>query len=175
MNATFVLRELRQRGLNIRAVGGNLRLSPSDLATPEIIERVRYHKAELLAVLGPENAVPTAKDTPLVSGGTCNERERMVVHGRDYTRSKAEKTASPNLPAEGHPAYSIVATCQQHGVALRIDEEGYLVVGKAGAKSAELSQPWPSLIHAIEAQLDAVARLVEIGWTLRADIPVQNS
>src|SRR5260221_8108787 len=159
MNAAFVLRDLRHRGLNIRAVGGNLRLTPSNLATPDIIERVRYHKAELLAVLGPESAVPTQKASPSVSDRTCDERDRLADHGRD-SRKEAEKAASPYLPAEGHPAYSIIATCQQHGVALRIDEEGYLVVGKAGAQSAEASQPWPSLICAIEAQLDAVARLV---------------
>jgi hypothetical protein len=176
MTAAFVLRELRQRGLNIRAVGSNLRLTPSNLATPDIIERVRYHKAELLAVLGPENAVQTGKAIPFLSSSdACNERDRLAGHGCHYTSGEAEKAASPYLPAKGHPAYSIIATCQQHGVALRIDEEGCLVVGKAGAESADASQPWPALIHAIEAQLDAVARLVEMGWTLRADIPMQSN
>jgi hypothetical protein len=176
MNAALVLHQLRQSGLNIRAVGANLRLTPSDLATPEIIERVRYYKAELLALLGSGNAVREAEDdTSFVSGTACNERERRVVQGSDYSRGEAQKALSANLPAKGHPAYSIVATCQQHGIALRIDEEGYLVVGKAGAESTEISQPWSSLVQAIEAQLDAVARLVEMGWTLRADIPMQNS
>jgi hypothetical protein len=44
-----------------------------------------------------------------------------------------------------------------------------LVVGRAGAKADEPSQPWPSLIRAIEAHLEAVARLVEAGWTVRAE------
>jgi len=44
------------------------------------------------------------------------------------------------------------------------------VVGKAGAKADEPTQ-WPSLLVAIEAHLEAVAALVEGGWTLRADFP----
>jgi hypothetical protein len=72
---------------------------------------------------------------------------------------------------EWTPGHSFVATCQRYGVALRIDPDGTLVVGKAGAKADEPTQPWPSLLIAIEAHLDAVASLVEGGWNLRADFP----
>lgn len=68
------------------------------------------------------------------------------------------------------PAQSIIETCRAYGVALGIDPaNGDLVVGKAGAKADQPSQPWPSLLRAIEAHLEEVAALVEAGWTLRAD------
>jgi hypothetical protein len=62
-------------------------------------------------------------------------------------------------------------TCRDHGVALRIDENGDLVVGKAGAKADEPTQPWRALLTEIEANLEAVARLVESAWHLRVDFP----
>jgi hypothetical protein len=68
-------------------------------------------------------------------------------------------------------AQSIIATCREHGVALRIDKNGDLVVGLAGAKANEPTQPWPSLLIELEAHLEEVARLVEAGWTLRVDFP----
>jgi hypothetical protein len=42
-----------------------------------------------------------------------------------------------------------------------------LVVGKAGAKADEPTQPWWELWAEIEANLEAVAGLVESGWWLR--------
>jgi hypothetical protein len=71
-----------------------------------------------------------------------------------------------------HPAYSILETCGRYGVALRIDPAtGDLVIGKAGAKADEPSQPWPKLLTEIEAHLEPVARLAESGWTLTARLP----
>jgi hypothetical protein len=50
---------------------------------------------------------------------------------------------------------------------LRIDpKSGDLIVGKAGAKADEPTQPWPSLLIAVETHLDAVVALVESGWTI---------
>jgi hypothetical protein len=70
------------------------------------------------------------------------------------------------------PAHSIIATCHRYGVALRIDEAtGELVVGRAGAKAYEPSQPWPSLLIAIETHLEAVAALVEEGMDLESGFP----
>ena len=80
--------------------------------------------------------------------------------------SRVEPLADP-----GHPAHSIIGTCRRYGVALRIDPDGTLIVGKTGAKADEPTQPWPSLLIAIEAHLEAVSALVEGGWNLRADFP----
>ncbi|MGC1969235.1 MAG: hypothetical protein WA673_22435, partial [Candidatus Acidiferrales bacterium] len=43
---------------------------------------------------------------------------------------------------------------------------GDLVVGRAGAQADEPTQPWPPLLVAIEAHLEAVAALVKAGWTV---------
>jgi hypothetical protein len=83
----------------------------------------------------------------------------------------ARSDGSKALPARSHPAWSIIEDCRKHGVALRIDADGTLVVGRTGAKADEPTQPWQTLLTAIEAHADAVARLVEAGWHLRADFP----
>jgi len=88
----------------------------------------------------------------------------------DITAARAD--ARKPLPPNGHPAYSVLTTCEQFGVALRIDQvNGDLVVGKAGAKAEESTQPWPSLLHALERHLEALAQLVESGWRLTAEFP----
>jgi hypothetical protein len=76
-----------------------------------------------------------------------------------------------DLLPEGHPAYAILTVCARAGVALRIDADETLVVGKAGAKADEPTQPWSSLVVVIEAHLEAVALLVNSGWRLRATFP----
>ncbi len=86
----------------------------------------------------------------------------LLVH----LRREQDRAASYLTPAE-----SIIKTCRAHGVALRIDEGGDLVVGKAGAKADEPTQPWPSLLVEIEANLEPVARLVEAGWHLHVGFP----
>jgi len=84
----------------------------------------------------------------------------------------AEADGWKPVPARGHPAWSIIETCRARGVALRIDSEsGDLVVGRAGAKAHEPTQPWASLVTELELHVEAVARLVEAGWHLHADFP----
>ena len=95
----------------------------------------------------------------------------MNVLARD---SGAEKLADQPEPvaesrAPESEAGSILVTCAEHSVALRLDDDGTVVVGRLGAKAEEDSQPWPALIAAIEANLGAVADLVAAGWTLKAD------
>lgn len=76
------------------------------------------------------------------------------------------------LPHPDDPAYSLLSTCQRYGVALRIDpRSGDLVVGRAGAKADETTQPWASLLFALEAHTAAVGALVRAGWMLHADFP----
>jgi hypothetical protein len=71
------------------------------------------------------------------------------------------------------PAHSIVDTCRRYGVALSIDPDGTLIVGRRGATAEEPSQPWADLVHAIEAHADVVADLVLAGWTLKTEFPGQ--
>jgi hypothetical protein len=76
-----------------------------------------------------------------------------------------------HCPRPAHLLTSIVETCQLYGVVLRIDSDGTLVVGKAGARADEPTQPWPELLTQIEAHLEGVARLIEAGWILKANFP----
>src|SRR6516165_7076484 len=77
-------------------------------------------------------------------------------------------TAADSMPPAGAPAYAILETCRHYGVALAIDNDECLVVGKAGAKAVEATQPWPSLVMALEAHCHNVAALVKAGWHLRS-------
>jgi hypothetical protein len=71
-------------------------------------------------------------------------------------------------------AYNILLTCQRYGVALRIDSDGTLIIGRAGATAEAATQPWPSLLIAIEAHAETVAMLVSAGWHLRAMFPQES-
>jgi hypothetical protein len=52
MNACLLLTELHNRGIRVESrCNGNLYVAPKALLTPELIETIRTHKAELLAVL----------------------------------------------------------------------------------------------------------------------------
>jgi hypothetical protein len=153
MNATLeIVAELRERGVRARPRrSGGVLLVPAHLIDPALRDRIYAHKYELIAELRAQQ-----QDA---------EIDRL-----------AHADAWKPLPRPGHPAWSIIETCHAHGVALRIDpENGDLVVGRAGAKAAELSQPWTLLLIAIEANLEAVARLVESGWHLRVDFPAHAS
>jgi hypothetical protein len=54
------------------------------------------------------------------------------------------------------PAESIAMTCRRRGIALRLDEDGALVIGKADGSGKEPAL-WPSLIDAIEAHAEPLA------------------
>ena len=126
---------------------GGVRLVPARLIDSDLLNRIHAHKADLIAHI------------------------RAAEEKAEIDRSARADGWRP-LPEPGHPAYSIVATCQGYGVALGIDTvSGDLVVGKPGAKWSEPSQPWRSLVIAIEAHVEAVADLVEAGWTLNARFP----
>ena len=87
-------------------------------------------------------------------------------------RASKTKLLSLISARQSSPAESILVTCRRHGVSLRIDEvTGELVVGRTGAGSNEQTQPWPSLMLAIEAHLEPVAALVRSGWGLKAGFP----
>jgi hypothetical protein len=51
MNAAAILSRLQASGLHLRAEGGNLHISPKEAVTPETLDLIREHKAELLKEL----------------------------------------------------------------------------------------------------------------------------
>jgi hypothetical protein len=134
-----LLTSLHGRGFTLRVENGRLGVQPAARLTDEDREIIRAHKAGLVDHLRE----------------VCDEAEIDRLSRADGWKP---------LHTASSPAYSIVETCRRYGVALRIDSQtGDLVVGKAGAKSDERSQPWPNLICAIQANIDAVALLVETG------------
>jgi hypothetical protein len=62
------------------------------------------------------------------------------------------KSACPDLEA----ARSLIRTCKENGVGLRLEPDGTLVVTSNG-------RAWHSLVDAIEVNVDAVAELVSTG------------
>ncbi len=87
----------------------------------------------------------------------------------DYLREHAPDLLDETEHRQVTPAESIIATCRRHGIALTLDDDGRLVVGK-GDGSGNEPAPWPSLSMAIEAHAEAIARLVAAGWHLQADV-----
>lgn len=147
MTAQGIFDELKARGVRVEPrPNGNLYLVPRDRLTPELIEAVRQHKPELFILLVARHSERIGED---LAGYLASDPGLRAELGQPTAR-------------EGWtPAHSIIAACRHHGVALRIDPQtGDLVVGRAGAKADEPSQPRSSLLLAIEANLEAVATLV---------------
>ena len=51
MSAAQLLHDLKQLGVRLEATGERLRYSPKDALTPDLLESLRSHKFELLAML----------------------------------------------------------------------------------------------------------------------------
>jgi len=149
MEAAEIVEHARRMNITLTAEAGWITARPKGATPPDLAEDIRRYKAELLAHL------------------------RGDQEDREIDRLAAADGWKP-LPPAGDPAYSIIATCLRHGVALRIDPEtNDLIVGRDGAKAEEPTQPWPSLLVQIEVNLESVVLLVEAGWHLRAIFPAQ--
>jgi hypothetical protein len=175
MEAAAILIRARELGIILEADGEAIVARPRGATPPDLAAAIRVHKVALLAALtvSPPAADASSEEAKIARIARLDaerrEADRQTKRGYDFDATAPSQ--ADYLPAQGHPAYAIITACQRYGIALRIDASGDLVVGKAGAKAGEPSQPWPSLLRAIEAHLEAVARLVDAGWTLRADFP----
>jgi hypothetical protein len=172
MNSEALLIDLRARGFRIEPrPNGNLYISPRDRLTPELVQCVREHKTRLLDLLRADHYEVANTEINYITRLNVERREADRQARRGYDFDQAAPSHAEFLLSTGHPAYSIIADCRRYGVALRIDRDGTLVVGKAGAKAEEPTQPWPALLVALEANLEKVAELVEAGWRLGAEFP----
>src|SRR5258708_30083471 len=100
-----LLDELRDRGIRLEArSNGNLYVAQKSRLTPDVLERIRRHKPELLALLGRKSPSFTQLEAIL-----------------------------------------LIRTCKEHGVGLRLEPDGVLVVAAGRA--------WRSLVDAIEANV----------------------
>ena len=105
-----------------------------------------------------------------VSQSLSHSRASFPSAEKAQTLGLARADGYMPLPLPGAPAYSILETCRRHGIALSLDEDGCLRIGRAD-RSGEGPALWPSLLMAIEAHLEPVAALVAAGWHVRADFP----
>jgi hypothetical protein len=74
-----------------------------------------------------------------------------------HTLDAPPATAAEAPIFETSVAKSLIRICLEHGVGLRLDPDGALVVVSNG-------KAWRSLVNAIEAHVDAIAALVAAGW-----------
>lgn len=95
MTATQLLADLSWHGIELVAHGDRLRYRPRLAVTPDLAERLRTHKPELLAILRP----PAVPDAPTVAGDPENRPEAtpepekpdaMVVWQRTLDRLKGD-------------------------------------------------------------------------------------
>lgn len=112
-----LLDELRDQGIRLEArPNGNLYVAPRARLTPDVLDRIRRHKSELLALL---------------------EQKRL-----SFAQIEARR---------------LFRMCKEHGVGLRLESDGTLLVTSNG-------RAWRSLVDAIEVNVDAVAELILAGW-----------
>jgi hypothetical protein len=140
MSAIEVLAELRARGVRITPrPGGKLGIRGPAGVVLEVRDQIKAHKVELLALL---------HDPCRTSTATSDDDQTQ--HG---IPDIAESQDSESITA----AMSLIRTCKEYGVGLRLEPDGTLVVKSNG-------RAWRSLIRAIEAHVDEVARLIEQKW-----------
>jgi hypothetical protein len=171
MSAAPLLDELTSMGIKVRvSEDGKLRLKPKARITPDLIERVRADREQLAWLVRDR----TKSDRIAKLDAERRETDRLGGRGYDFDPAAPSHAEYLNrrdpLSDPAHPAYGIIATCRRYRVALRLDpDDGALVLGKDAARADEPTQPWPSLVREVEAHFEALARLVAVGWHLRAD------
>jgi len=163
--AEALISDLWNRGVQLQSEGDWLAVFPPSRLTDPDRQALRSLKGELLALLND----PYERAGAIARYCEANGKDLAAFLDEHPGLCEPERAGSAALEATvaRSPAENIVTACQRRGVALRIDPEtGDLVVGKIGAKADEPTQPWSSLLLAIEAHLESVAALVEAGWTV---------
>lgn len=101
MNAAAILRLLREHRATVQAIGGNLRLRAPAPLPEDVLDTVRTHKAELLALLAQPPAPSEAKASTAADPTDDNWIERAAIckHDAGMNRSDAELVADSCHPA----------------------------------------------------------------------------
>jgi hypothetical protein len=147
--AISLLNDLRGRRFRVSIAGPKLRIVPKP-DDAELIERSRAHKAELMALLKEQAEIERIARLD----AERNEADRIAKRGYDH---------DPEQPSHREyvgrtPAAALIKACLEHGVGLRVEADGTLVVASNG-------KAWRSLIDALEAHVDEVAALILNGWS----------
>ncbi|NOT02350.1 MAG: hypothetical protein HOP29_17220 [Phycisphaerales bacterium] len=76
---TQLLQDLQRRGVTVRAVGDRIGFKPADAVPPELVERMRRHKTELLAMLRGRNRRPPVGPLPVQPSAFTTTPKGFVV------------------------------------------------------------------------------------------------
>jgi TubC N-terminal docking domain len=151
MSVEAIIRDVNRLGIVLSIRDDKIFARPLSAVSPELAEAIRLNKTALLAYLHARKPEATGRD--------------LV----DELREHAPALLNELEDRRTTPAESIVETCRRHGIALRLDECGRLVVGNADGSGREPAV-WSTLLVAIEAHLPAITALVAAGFDLRADL-----
>jgi hypothetical protein len=158
--ALEVLAEIRRRGVTLSVRDGRLIARPIDLLPPDLAECARPNRAEIIDLPARKPEPETERVATL--DREWRERDRLLNSAYDYDPSihvHGEYLDGINHDGERatSPAKSLIRTCREYGVGLRLDPDGAVVAESNG-------RAWRSLMRAIEAHADGVVRVIEAGW-----------
>jgi hypothetical protein len=177
MTAAELILEANRRGVVLGVRDGLIVARPAGALPPEFKAAALERKLELISLLSCGGQGPDLTDP-----GRSDDLEAERYAERDIERYEADKAASrgfdvdPNAPSHAEwavrsgryeveriphapprsAAKTLLRTCKEHGVGLRLDPDGTLVVVSNG-------RAWRSLVTALEAHVDAVAVLLAEG------------
>jgi hypothetical protein len=104
-----------------------------------------------LSMIAAAEALEPTQSMPITSPDPNDYREAVVE-----THLRLDRLAVPQSASQ-LKAMELVRTCREHGVGLKLDSDGTLVVVSNG-------KAWRSLVNEIELHIDAVAELIMAGW-----------
>ncbi|WP_153940434.1 hypothetical protein [Acidithiobacillus thiooxidans] len=79
MAASSILAELKAAGFALTAEGSRLRVSPADMLTDELRQRIREHRAALVSILAAESA-PAGRSATDAAPAACVHPEQDMAH-----------------------------------------------------------------------------------------------
>jgi len=97
--ATVLLAEVTSRGIQLRSEDGRLWYKPRSAMTPELAERLRANRDELVSVLGPgdSSGVRRPEDLPAYWRRLFEERAAIMEYDGHMTRADAEELARADI------------------------------------------------------------------------------
>ena len=109
MNAADLLLDLDRRGIRLEAQGDRLRYHPRSALTPELLARLKAHKADLLAMLRPATKAASARPAatwdapatptaPVCRCGSTTWRDVPIHDGQSVRRDCAGCRRFLNFP-----------------------------------------------------------------------------
>jgi hypothetical protein len=156
--ALEVVSEIQRRGVTLLVRDGKLIARPISAVPPDLAERARQHRAEIIKLLD----CPPGPETLRIAGFNAdrNAQELLLKPRYDHDPSEPGNTEylDPIAPSDRlEPARWLIRTCREYGVGLRLEADGTLVVESNG-------RAWRSLVRSIETHVDVVAQLIEARW-----------